>query len=367
MCLAGHDFADEVRLLFQVVAAGPGGPPPAGVDPATLERHASWVRPRIAELRRTFIEPMGRFLVGLQPPGLPERAVYPFGGGDLLTALTTYPHAREITTLSLEPAGDPRGLAGLAAEEMAAALETFRQAAERLLLQADLDTRRVTAMQNGPIPGQIAYFLLALHAFDLEPVHLRFFRLADDGSPVWLERGAIAELAGTPSGRIRRVESAFSVAFRNSEIVFRPRGGGPERVHRHIVADLSDEGMQQAAGLAAHLQRKGPVCLMVKAASYFLWRESHARIRSWMLKNAAFMVGDSTGVLPSQAQAAGFETTTYGVFHGAFLENEGGLPAAEMRALFASEPFREMPYRYGYSDTKGAPHLIVYRPTTSSS
>ena len=48
------------------------------------------------------------------PRDLPPTVVYPFGGGDLLTALVMFPKATEITTLSLEPAGDPRTVDALA-------------------------------------------------------------------------------------------------------------------------------------------------------------------------------------------------------------------------------------------------------------
>ena len=40
----------------------------------------------------------------------PKTVVYPFGGGDLLSALVAFPDATEITTISLELAGDPRRL-----------------------------------------------------------------------------------------------------------------------------------------------------------------------------------------------------------------------------------------------------------------
>ncbi len=42
---------------------------------------------------------------------LPEAVVYPFGGGDLLSALAAYPDAAEYTTLSLELAGHFTGMA----------------------------------------------------------------------------------------------------------------------------------------------------------------------------------------------------------------------------------------------------------------
>ena len=45
-----------------------------------------------------------RSIQALKPAGLPKTVVYPFGGGDLISALTTYPEANDYTTLSLEHA-----------------------------------------------------------------------------------------------------------------------------------------------------------------------------------------------------------------------------------------------------------------------
>jgi hypothetical protein len=77
------------------------------------------------------------------------------------------------------------------------------------------------------------------------------------------------------------------------------------------------------------------------------------------------MVCDSTGILPRHAHAAGFEEITYGRFFGAFLDDDGGKDAEELRQLWKSQPYRELPFRYGYSDVKAANHLMVIKPKTS--
>jgi hypothetical protein len=73
------------------------------------------------------------------------------------------------------------------------------------------------------------------------------------------------------------------------------------------------------------------------------------------------MISDSTGILPRHAAEAGFEQITYGKFYGAFLENDGGDDAAEMRKLWNSQPYRQLPFRYGYSDIRAANHLLITR------
>ena len=59
--------------------------------------------------------------------------VYPFGGGDLISALTTYPEATEITTMSLEHAGDPRRIKGITTEQLKASLQLIRSTSSGLL------------------------------------------------------------------------------------------------------------------------------------------------------------------------------------------------------------------------------------------
>ncbi len=89
---------------------------------------------------------------------------------------------------------------------------------------------------------------------------------------------------------------------------------------------------------------------------------SKRTLRTYLLTHMAFMISDSTGILPRHAKAAGFEQITFGTFNGAFLKNNGGDGAAELRLLWNTQPYRRLPFRYGYSDILGANHLMVTRP-----
>jgi hypothetical protein len=100
---------------------------------------------------------------------------------------------------------------------------------------------------------------------------------------------------------------------------------------------------------------------MTKAGGYLLWKDDFSVLRDYLLANMAFMISDSTGILPRHASTAGFEQITYGTFNGAFLNNNGD-DAAELRRLWKSQPYRELPFRYGYSDILGANHLMVTKP-----
>lgn len=104
----GEDFAAEAKLLYRVVACSGNSALPANLDPQIVAKHCQPLQARMARYRRVYLARAKPFLANLRPAGLPDTVVYPFGGGDLLAALTTYPDARLITTLSLELSGDPR-------------------------------------------------------------------------------------------------------------------------------------------------------------------------------------------------------------------------------------------------------------------
>ena len=107
------DFSEQAKALYRLVACtGDALPRRTG----RKDRRRLLRAPEARRSRRPASTPAGAsaFIAKLRPADLPTTVVYPFGGGDLLTALTVYPDARDVTTLSLEHAGDPRRLPDLA-------------------------------------------------------------------------------------------------------------------------------------------------------------------------------------------------------------------------------------------------------------
>lgn len=361
----GRDFIDEARLIFVVVACGNGQVPP-NIDAAVVEAHCREVRPSLVKTRRNFLDKARPFFAALLPKNLPAEVVYPFGGGDLLTAFATYPHAKVVTTVSLESAGDPRRLEKADASRLSKALKAFRVMELYLLNMHDNKTENLPPFEQGIIPGQVAFSLVAAAVAGYEPVSLRYFRIEDDGSLHYFSEEEISGLDQVKSKKLAPFmpDPDFSPAFRNMELNLRKTGSGRGPaliIHRHIAANLGNRHFAQSA-LRKHLDRKGKISVMVKAGGYLLWRDDFSSLRGYLLSHMAFMISDSTGILPRHAAAAGFEQATFGAFHGAFLDKEGGNDAAELRRLWNEQPFRPLPFRYGYSDTRGANHLMVTRP-----
>jgi hypothetical protein len=102
-----------------------------------------------------------------------------------------------------------------------------------------------------------------------------------------------------------------------------------------------------------HLESKGRVAAMTKAASYLLWREAFSTVRDWLLANADFMVSDSTGIPPRHWTQRGCTVAAYGKFEKSFLGTWEGYQE-ELRTQFASA--RPLPMRFGYPDGSERKH-----------
>ena len=362
---APADFIDDARLLYRVVTCQ-SEPLPASLDKAAVDAYCRIQKPRFATYKEHWGTTAKAFLVHQQPANLPTELVYPFGGGDLMSALTAFPEATSITTLSLELAGDPRRIAGLSdAKVLKRSLLAIAEASASTLISNDSLSKNLSKVQQGELPGQVSMHLIGLGLFDYEPVSVRYFRVEPDGT---LHYYSLAEVAALESEKAASLKSDwkspdFSPAFANVEIQFVPRGkpDAPRRIHRHIGADLSNDGvLKKAPGVLAYLRAKGQVSAMTKAASYLLWNQNFSEVRDYLTSHAVYMVSDSTGVPPRYWKKAGCTVETFGSFEKSFLGAWEGYQE-ELRKEF--EHAKKLPMRFGYPD--GSPekrsHLLVVK------
>ncbi|HTS71201.1 MAG TPA: hypothetical protein VMO17_19665 [Terriglobia bacterium] len=360
------DFGAEAKLLYRVVACSGDAAVPARLDPQIINAHCQTLKARMARYRRVYLSRAQPFLATLRPDNLPDTVVYPFGGGDLLAALTTYPNARRITTLSLELSGDPRRIMSLDNKRLSDSLDVVDRSIGGLLTANDSTSETLKSTQQGDLPGQLSYFLVALAVHGYEPVSLRYFRVESNGSLHYYSEGEIRGMENRLASAQHREWTSpdFSEAFANSELAFRPVGGqGPLRIHRHIGANLANSSLKKHPGVLRYLESQGRVAAMTKAASYCLWNSRFSFIRNYLLANMVFMISDGTGIPPEFAHQAGFVQETYGRFNGAkcFDDCPSDRYSDQFQDLWASQPERKLGFRYGYLDTKGSYHLLVTR------
>jgi hypothetical protein len=344
---AADDFGDEARLLFRAAACGSSevALPPA-LPAETIDRHCQALHGLLASWRRRWTTKAVPFLASVVPANLPDEVVYPFGGGDLFTALATFPRSGVITTISLEPGGNPVAFAAASADDVAHALAAFRDDVRRLSYASHSKTTNLLGFRKEVLPDQLAFALVALAAFDAEPVGLRYFRIEDDGRLTYQPREELLT-----EGKPRR--------FAHLELTFRSHGG-PLRTYRHLQVNLSDKSLATTPGVLAHLEAKGRITAMTKAASYLLWSPAFKRIREYLLAHADWMISDSTGIPPGFAGPAGFEQETWGRFTGSFLKVPRQHEDDFVR-LWTERPARALPFGFGYPDKDDNDHLLVTR------
>ncbi len=360
------DFIADAKLFYRVVACGGTEAPPANLDAKVIEKHCAEMAKRYEYIRGHYFARASAFFADKRPADLPTTVVYPFGGGDLLSALVTYPDARDITTISLEHAGDPTRLATMTKKgQLAEALTNYRNAVAGLLSLHDSTSENMRKLEVGGIPGQLSFHITGMTAHGYEPVSLKFFRFNDDGTIHYLSQADIDAVAHKTAKKIRNswVDTDFSEAYTNMELTFRKAGDpkAPLIVHRHVAYNLGNNGFK-GSPLEKYLQSKGKIAAMTKAASYLIWSSAFTSIRDYLLSNMVWMASDATGIAPKAAKKAGFTQTTYGTFSGAFLEDAVPEVNEQMIELWASQPKRKLPFRYGYPDSEKHVHLMITAP-----
>lgn len=360
----GHDFTAEGKALLTVGACGDGSPAPESIKPEELTKHCDVIKAAQEAYVSGWLKLARAFFEEKVPKTIPKKVVYPFAGGDLSTALTVYPDADEITTISLEPAGDPRTLAVLKGKELQAALGKVQYELKFLYRVNFSNTlNMIEAMRGGALPTQLIFALSALKIHGFEFVALRYFSLNDDGTIHYLDDADIAKTADPSQAKTAQ---ARNMVFSNAEVQFK-RPNGRVQVWRHLRGNLGNEaskgigdGLKKDPRIVKHLESKGAIAGMTKAASYLLSWDSFSIMRDYLIKNVQWMVSDATGVAPKWGKASGFEYETYGGFKNPHIPAGTGI-AQDWRKEFEGQEKRTLGFRFGYYDKSNTNHLIIMR------
>lgn len=341
----GGDFAHQARTLYRTAACGTSGELPRDVPPQAVAAHCRRLAQDYAAYRAKWLDEAVPYLARLVPADVPRTVVYPFGGGDLVTALATFPDATDFTTISLEPAGDVRKVDRLSTHEWEQVLAMTRETLGILFAKA-YNTSRTLRTVRSPLPEEMVDTMAALVLFGYEPVALRYFAIEADGTLRYLEPDAHGALDTS-----------------NMELAFRRIGdaSAPVKHLHHVAANLNDRHLQQDPRVLAYLASKGSFAAMTKAAIHLLGSDDFSLLRGVLLAHVTWMISDDTGFLPRHARAAGFVQEGHGVYRGP--SRYGTVrsdDAAELRKLFAHD--EKLPFfAYGYTDASGNGHLIVTR------
>ena len=346
---AGAQFLEEAQFIYRV--AGCGGDRVQRDE--VISDHCVALSAKFDAYKAQWLGKARPFFTALVPKDVPKTVVYPFGGVDLLTALTVFPNASEYTTLSLEPSGDPRLFRKLQGHSLATALVEIRTMLGRLLKVSHSRTIDLSSVTKRMIPGQLVFTLLALSVHGFEPLSVRYFTIDPDGHLIYVEE---SDFVG------KRDHAALRKVFANVEVEF--RSGHQLVVFRHIQANLSDTHLAGDRRILAHLERKGSVAAITKAASYLISSTGFRSLREYMLQNMVWMVSDSSGIVPELAGPAGFEQKTWGTYQGSFLAI--GRPFnRSLISLWRRNGHKPLKFWFGYPDRNRNGHLMVTRRRSS--
>jgi len=372
------EYIAQARVLWRIAACGSEEPAPPSFDNRTIARHCKEMAELYARHHKRWADPAKTFLGEIRPKDAPKTVVYPFGGGDLSSALVAFPDATEITTISLESAGDARLIDTIKLGTLSGDLGEVSSHIRNLYASAYSATMNLQkASRDRTFPGTLMMIFAGLALHDQEPVSLRYFDVLPDGNIQYLTGAELdaraAEYAATKRGKtppkkITHYWYAHDSAFGNVEIQFKPRGTSgaagkaATRVYRHIVQNLDDEHLRADNRVLQHLRKKGKVSVMTKAASFLLWYDDFSDIRSYLLGAIAWMVSDASGIPPSYAKPAGLEQITYGEFTAPLFTIDPKNKRKELIAMWKTQPKRPLAFRFGYPDANKRPHLMVTRP-----
>jgi hypothetical protein len=369
----GTTYSTEVRDMFRIAACGSDDAIAPRFASRLITIHCARMARIYAWYRKSWLDKAEPFIAKLRPADVPTTVVYPFGGGDLSSALAVFPDATEVTTISLEAAGDIRAIDTIAADRLKADLDTTAKSIRRLYGDAHSTTKDLMVASHSELPGTIMFALAGLAVHDMEPLELRYFDLERDGTIRYLTAAELdAREAKLAAQRTKKHSKHFwyeqTSAFANVEITFRPRGDAKAapRVYRHILANLDDAHLTADSRLLAHLRAKGGVAVMSKAASFLLWWDDFSQIRDHLLAHTTWMLSDASGIPPRYADPAGFEQITYGDFTGPYFIQDPIGARREFIKLWQEQPHRDLPFRFGYPDQDKHNHLLVTRPKRSA-
>lgn len=354
--LEGATFDTQVKAAFRVAAcAGDDAWIPPHVDRALVDKHCAALEPNLEEYKREWLAVAGPFIAKLRPANVPDEVVYPFGGGDLVSALATYPDATLVTTVSLEIAGDVRGIDTANKGRLGRELKTLRDHLGKLFLKAHSRTENLNIETSGAIPGEVAFTMAALAIHGFEPVTLRYFTFEPDGAIHYLSKEEIE------AGAKKKKKPGRAGPFANAEIRFHKPGQDKVRILRHVAYDLSNGNLAKRPALLKHLEKKAKVSTMTKAASHLLWDDEHfSVIRDWLMTHTDWMISDTTGVPPRIAAKYGFVQDAYGVYE--WPETFGTVNNEDAKAF--KELYKggtPLSFRYGYPDNHSHGHILVTR------
>ena len=194
--------------------------------------------------------------------GAPRTVVYPFGGPDLLYAMSMFPASSQYVLLGLEPVGNVPDLENTAPETVFSSLPRHAAAIKTQLLYGYFITKDMkTDFSNGALQGVVPVMLSALG----------------------LMEATVTDVQAINAGGNPGVQIDFVLPGRGRKSVV------------YVSGDLSNRGFPGAYESWLTSTAKGSVAYF-KAASYLMQDSAFSGVRGWVLAHSNGVVQDDSGI-----------------------------------------------------------------------
>ena len=281
-----HEFIDDAKALL-VVGACADGAPPRGVKPEIVDAHCKKVRTVAGRLQDELARSRARGSSRRTCPKTCRRR-----SSIRSPAAICRPRSRSIPTptRSRRCRSSPRAIRARSASSPTRSSRRRSQVVEkelgvalsRELLGHDEHDRRDARRS-------------AADAADLQPVGAHDSRLRADVAALLQARPRRRHpLPHRRRPRERstrsRTPASATASSSNIELKFRKPGRTHEQTYRHIMANLDDAHLKADPRALKHLEKKGNVAAMTKAASYLLSFGEFSTMRKYVIDHVDWMV-----------------------------------------------------------------------------
>lgn len=336
-----HAVANETAQFL--AGLPPASSPPLAIrSGAPWRRHAADLDAQWRRLHASRLAPIERWSAHALGKASADGGTvfYPFGGPDVVSVVTYFPHAARYILIGLEPVGPIPNPSALQPDSLDAYLANLRRASRSIV---DLSFYKTNDMEvDFARTGVLPTLLLGLARSGCAVSDIALVELDSLGAAVPPTHVA------PPHGqhKIHGVEIAAT------------RDGHPVQLDYYAM-DLSDAGIASGVGARKFLADVDPTTTFVKAATYLMHKPYFSRVRRAILDRTQYVLEDDSGIPFHYFPPSMWKTTLFGSYAGPikmFNERE----QADLRAAYAVPgAVHALPFGTGYQFERGKSNLLL--------
>lgn len=236
----------------------------------------------------------------LTPRILPTAPVfYFFSGPDAISALALYPSAMDYLLGGLEPVGGLPVPGSLPRDRLKLALDNLRSSTDVILSYGHFITKEMKAdLEATEFRGVLPVVLAFVAMTGGEVLDFCYFQIDQEG----FARDTGRSNADGKAGGVR--------------VTFRKDAASPQQRIHYVQANVADDGLKTRDGVLRWAERFGKGNVYLKAASYLMHEPSFSGIREFLLRQAATVLQDDSGIPFSYFQNGDWRCYFFGAYTG---------------------------------------------------